>query len=451
MPSPSPEIIPLVSFFATAFTTPTFAKALVLLYGTILAPGRRTVAAALRAMGLADDKHFIKYHRVLNRDRWSPWVLSKLLLALIILVFIPVGLPLILTVDETLERRRGHKIKYKGWFRDPIRSTARHVTKALGIRWLCLAILVPVPWSTRLWALPFMTIPAPGPKTSAKLKKRHRTLVGWATVMIEKVRRWQPEREIVVVGDGSYAAVVLVQRCQRLKQPVKLVSRLRLDATLHGFPGPQPKSKPGPKPKKGARQPSLAARLLAPNTRWRTMKVAWYGGDEKEIEFVTSVCLWYRRGFEPVPLRWVLVRCPQGSFKPEAFFCSDTNVSAKQIITWFIARWNIEVTFEELRAHLGFETQRQWSDKAIERTTPCLFGIFSMIVLMAKMLHPETLPVRQASWYLKQEAAFSDVLAAVRADLWHHLNYSTSSQDADMLLIPRATLFSLLEVACYST
>jgi hypothetical protein len=180
------------------------------------------------------------------------------------------------------------------------------------------------------------------------------------------------------------------------------------------------------------------------------MKIAWYGGDEKEIEFVTGVCLWYRRGFDPVPLRWVLVRCPQGSFRPAAFFCSDTGVSPRQIVTWFIARWNIEVTFEELRAHLGFETQRQWSDKAIERTTPCLFGIFSMIVLMAQVLHPETLPVRQASWYPKQEAAFSDVLAAVRADLWNHLNYSTSSQEADMLLIPRATLFSLLEVACYS-
>lgn len=436
MPSPSPEIIPLVSVFATAFTAPTFAKALILLRGTILAPGRRTVTAALRAMGLADDEQFTKYHRVLNRDRWSPWVLSKLLLGLIILMFLPAGAPLMLVVDETLERRRGRKIKYKGWFRDPIRSTAKHVTKALGIRWICLAILVPVPWSTRLWALPFMTIPALGPKTGAKLKKQHRTLVEWAMVMIEKVRRWQPEREMVLVDDGSYAAVVLVHHCQRLKQPVKLVSRLRLDATLHSFPGPQPKSKPGPKPKKGARQPSLAARLVDPNTRWQTMKITWYGGDEKEIEFVTGVSLWYRRGFDPVPLRWVLVRCPQGSFKPEAFFCSDTGAPPRQIVTWFNARWNIEVTFEELCAHLGFETQRQWSDKALERTTPCLFGIFSIIVLMAKMLHPETLPVRQASWYTKQEPAFSDVLAAVRSDLWSQLNYGTASQDADMLLIP---------------
>jgi hypothetical protein len=152
-----------------------------------------------------------------------------------------------------------------------------------------------------------------------------------------------------------------------------------------------------------------------------------------------------------VPIRWVLLRCPEDSFKPQAFFCSDSQLPATQIIAWFIARWNIEVTFEELRAHLGFETQRQWSDKAIERAAPCLFGVFSLVVLMAKVLHPDTLPVRQASWYLKEEATFIDALAAVRNDLWRSANYSTSAQEADMVLIPHTALFSLLEAACYST
>jgi hypothetical protein len=451
MPTPSLEIIQLLSVFAISFTAPTWAKALVLLYGTILAPGRRTVTAALRAMGLADDKHFTNYHRVLNRDRWSPWVLSKILLDLLIRVFLPAGVPLVLAIDETLERRRGSKIKYKGWFRDAIRSTANHVSKSLGIRWICLAVLVSVPWSQRLWALPFMVIPALGPKTSAKLEKRHRTIVDWAIIMIRKVRYWQPEREIVLAGDGSYAAVTLVQYCQRRKQPVKLVSRLRLDARLFDFPGPRPKGKRGPTPKKGARQPKLASRLTDPKTRWQTLKIPWYGGEEKVIETVTGTSLWHRRGMDTVPIRWVLLRCPEDSFKPEAIFCSDPNVSAAQIISWFIARWNIEVTFEEVRAHLGFETQRQWSDRAIERTTPCLFGVFSLVVLMATVLHSDTLPIRQASWYPKREATFSDALAAVRSDLWRSVNCSTSAQDADRLLIPRATLQALLEMACYST
>lgn len=145
MPTPSPEIIQLMSVFAVAFTAPTFAKALMLVYGTILAPGRRTVTAALRVLGLADDPHFTNFHRVLNRAEWSPWVLSRLLLSLIISMCLPADAPLMLVIDETLERRRGPKIRYKGWFRDGVRSTATHVVKALGLRWLCFAVLVPVP------------------------------------------------------------------------------------------------------------------------------------------------------------------------------------------------------------------------------------------------------------------------------------------------------------------
>jgi len=450
MPNPSPEIIQLLAYFSVAFTAPTFAKVLVLTIGTILAPSRRTVTAALRMMGLGNDKHFSNYHRVLNRDCWSPWIVSKILLGLIISLFLPAGSPLILAIDETLERRQGQQIKYKGWFRDTILSTREHVIKALGIRWICLAVVVPVPWSQRTWALPFMTVLALGEKTSAKLNKRHRTIVQWAEYMIDKVRRWQPDREMILVGDGSYAAIALVQRCQRLKKSVQLVSRLRLDARLFDFPGPQPKSRRGPKPQKGACQPKLSQRLQDPQTAWQKLKVILYG-KEHEIEFVTGVSLWHTPGQTPVPLRWVLVRCPEDSFEPAAFFCSNTRASAKQIIVWFCLRWNIEITFEELRACLGFETQRQWSDRAIERTTPCLFGLFSLVVLMTKVLYPKNLPVRQTSWYRKDEASFSDALAAVRSHLWSRSNYNRSPQNPDLFLIPQATLFSLLESACYSS
>jgi hypothetical protein len=378
--------------------------------------------------------------------------LSRLLLSLIIhLLLLPPGPPLLLVIDDTLERRCGPKIKYKGWFRDPIGSTLTHVSKSLGIRWLCLAVLVPVPWSQRLWALPFVTVPAPGPKTSTKLQKRHRTLIDWAMLMVDKVRRWQPDREVVLVGDGSFAAVPLVQCCQKLQNPLKLVARLRLDAGLHDFPGPQSKGKHGRKPKKGARLPNLAQRLADPTTDWRTLTVPWYGGLDKEVETATGVCLWYRRGLDPVPIRWVLIRCPDESFKPQAIFCSDPQVLARQILRWFVARWNIEVTCAELRAHLGYETQRQWSDKANGRTTPCVFGQFSLVVLMAKVLHPASIPVRQTCWYIKEEATSIDALAAVRRDLWRHLNCSTSPQHPNLLLIPRSALFSLLQMACYST
>jgi len=450
MPSPSATIIQLLSMFSAAFTAPTFKKAVVLILGTILAPGRRTVTAALRMMGLGTDPNYSKYHRVLNQAGWSPWVVSRILLKLILTHFVPSGMPMLLLIDETLERRRGKQIKYKGWFRDPIQSTAGHVVTTLGLRWICLAVLVPVPWSSRTWSLPFMTVLAPGEKTSARLNKRHRTLVQWAEYMLDKVRRWQPEREIMLAGDGSYAAIVLIQRCQRLKKPIKLVSRLRLDARLFDFPEPPPPGKRGPKPKKGDRQTKLSQRLADPETQWQELKLVLYG-KQHELEFISGISLWHTQGEDPVPLRWVLVRCTEESFPPSAFFCSDPQVSVKQIILWACLRWNIEVTFEELRAFLGFETQRQWSDRAIERTTPCLFGLFSLVTIIAKVLFPNELPVRHNSWYFKTEATFSDALAAVRRHLWHHLNYKRSSRDPDLFLIPQAALFALVDTACYST
>lgn len=451
MPTPSVEIIQVLSVFAVAFTAPTYAKALALLYGTIMAPGRRTVASALRMVGLADDKHFTNYHRVLNRDCWSPIVLSKLLLGLIIRVFLAEGLPLAILVDDTLERREGKKIRYKSRFHDAVLSTAAKVVTSMGLRWICMAILVPVPWSKRSWALPFMVMLTLAPRTSEKLHKPHRTLVDWAVFMIERIRRWQPDNEIILVGDGGYAAMVLLQRCQRLKKPVCFISRLRLDAALYNFPSPKPKGKRGPQPKKGERQPNLAQRLTDPATSWEKATIPWYGGYQKEVEFSSGVSLWHHRGEDPAPIRWVLVRATDNSIKPSAFFCSDPDIAPLFILKWFVARWNIEVTFDEMRAHLGFETQRQWSDRAIERTTPCLFGVFSLVVVMAKILYPQSIPLRQAEWYDKDEAAFSDVLAAVRRHLWESTNNCNSSKCDEMILIPKSALFSLLNVACYST
>ena len=184
---------------------------------------------------------------------------------------------------------------------------------------------------------------------------------------------------------------------------------------------------------------------------------------------VSGVCLWYKRGCPPVPLRWVLVRCLEDAhFKPAAYLCSATSAEPEQMLAFVIARWNIEVTFEEMRAHLGLETQRHWSQRAIERTTPCLFGLFSLVVLMACVLHPTAgeLAVRQMGWYAKEEATFSDVLAAVRRHLWSlpvwsmgsgapdreqsAENKCISAVESEMCLIPRSLLHSLQNLVCYA-
>lgn len=458
MLTPSQEIIQLLSAFATAMSAPTFANALVLLYGVILAPGRRTVASALRVMGYSHEANHSKYHRVLSRARWSPMQMSRLLLALLVQTFVPEGAALEILVDETLERRAGKKIAYKGWFRDAVRSVGNKVAVALGIRWCCLCLLVRVPWAARPWALPFLAVPVLSEKTAKRLGKTHRSGVWWTAFLMAKVRAWYPNRKIVLVGDGGYSAVELVACCQRLD--VTLVSRLRLDAQLYAFAGEQPAHKRGPKPKKGNRLPSLASVFADPKTLWCQAEVAWYGGQVKPIGYCTGVCLWYTPGQDPVPVRWVLVRYEETNkrtgkvtVKAVAFFCADTTdatIPSEQILGWYVSRWNIEVTFEEMRAHLGLETQRHWSVRAIERATPCLFGVFSLVVLMAQRLHPDTLPLQESGWYSKQEATFSDVLAVVRGHLWSARNNALSLENAQTCLIPAELWRQVQQVLAYA-
>jgi hypothetical protein len=449
MPAPAPAIVLLLATFAPAFTARTFAHALVLLYGTILAVGPRTVAAALRAVGSGHDPHFGTYHRVLNRAAWSPLALSRLLLGLIVTTCLAPEAPLLLVIDETLERRRGRKIAWRSWFRDPVRSGTGKPVLSQGIRWLTVAILVPVPWGRRLWALPVLTVPVLAPATSAKLGKPHRTTIDRAQTLIRLVHRWQPGRELVLIGDGGFAATPLGHTCHVLPA-VQLVTRLRLDAALYDPPTPPPPGKRGRKPKKGARQPNLKTRLADPATAWQTATVPWYGGREKVLEIATGTALWHRVGNDPLPIRWVLLRDPAGKLPPTALCGTDPTVAATQVVAWFVARWNIEVTFEEARAHLGIETQRQWSTRAIGRTTPGLLGVFSLVVLLAQTLHPEALPTRQAAWYAKDEATFADALAAVRTHLRARWNCHESAPHPEFVQIPRPLWDSLTDLLAYA-
>ena len=251
----SPESLLLLQPFAEVFTRPTFCHMRTLVYGTLLTSGRRTVAAALRAMGRGEERHFTTYHRVLNRAVWSPFYLSRILLGLLVMAFLTPDVPLILLIDGTLERRWGRHIAYKGRFHDAVRSQSGHVVTSEGIHWVCLMLLVPVPWCQRPWALPVLSVPTLTPATSAKLGKRHRTTIQAAQILIWLVRCWFPEREIVLVGDGGFAATGLGHTCRRLQ--VRFVSRLLLTAQLYDAVPPQPKGKPGVKPKKGPRQPKL--------------------------------------------------------------------------------------------------------------------------------------------------------------------------------------------------
>jgi hypothetical protein len=269
--------------------------------------------------------------------------------------------------------------------------------------------------------------------------------------MIGTVRRWLSKRALVLVTDGGLTAVKLGLRCAGYANPVTYVSRLRLDAVLHDPPGPQPRSKRGPKPKKGKRQPALKKVLLDPRTKWRKCEIDWYGGKRRIIEMATGTALWYTPGYAPLPLRWVLVRDPLAEFDPTAFFATDQTAAPLQILAWFILRWNVEVTFEEARAHLGIETQRQWSDLAIARTTPALLGLFSLVTLLAHHLsHDKPFPVRSAAWYVKTEATFSDAIALVRRHLWTNTKFTNSPSQTGFVEFPTSVLHGMIDSLCYS-
>jgi hypothetical protein len=292
---------------------------------------------------------------------------------------------------------------------------------------------------------------APSERYHQERGVQHKKLTDWVRQMIRQVRRWLPNRALVVVVDSSYAVLELLATCVNLRQPVTVVTRLRLDAALYD---PAPERQPGQRGaprKKGERQPSLAQRISDPATSWQTVIVQWYGNTVRTVELASGTALWYHPGQPIVPLRWVLIRDPFAKFTTQALLCTDLTASPAQIVEWFVLRWQLEVTFEEARAHLGIETQRQWSALAILRTTPALFGLFSLVTLFAHhLLQGQPLPVRQAAWYLKPLPTFSDALAFVRLALWPVSIFYLSPTPPDMQVIPTALFQRLSDTLAFS-
>jgi DDE superfamily endonuclease len=456
-PSPScaaaaiapPILVSLMGAFRGFFTAPVWDHVLVLVAGVVLTPGKRTVSAALRIMGLSQASDFALYHHVLSQARWDSRAIARKLLLMILDRFLPAG-PLVIGIDDTIERRWGEKIAARGIYRDPVRSSHGHFVKASGLRWLSFMAMIPLPWTHRRWGLPFLTILAPSQRCDDSKDRRHKTLTDWARQGILQVRRWLPSRLIVIVADASFSAIELIAAVRRL---VCFVTRLRLDANLFE-PPPQCRSgKRGRPRKKGRKLPKLTEVLSDPATVWTTIMMSeWYGGQRCRLDITTATAIWYHSGLPPLPIRWVLVRDPAGIRKPQAFLCTDLDATPASILGCFVHRWSMETTFQETREYLGVETQRQWTDLAIARTTPALLGLFSLVTLwaaeakVAATLHP-----RSAAWYVKDELTFSDAIATVRRVLWDVPNLSISRKNPQTVEIPTALLQRLTEAVCYAT
>jgi hypothetical protein len=449
--TPPAEVEAVTAAFASLFTRPSWPRAQALLCGTLLVPANCTVTAALRALGLAAERHFQNYHRLLNRARWSARKAASILLGLLVQAFAPAG-PVVLGLDDTIERRRGPKIQARAICRDAARSSRECFQKTGGLRWISLHLLAPVRWAKRIWALPFLSALCPSERYApyAQKGRRHKSLVERARGLIGAARRWSPGRALIVVADGGYAAIELLAWCQRLTKPVTMITRLRLDAALYA---PACARTPGQKGRsriKGGRLPSLAQRLNAPETSWRKAQTSWYGGKTRRLWLASETALWYHGGKPPVSIRWVLIRDPKGRFEPQALLSTDVNLSARQIIGFFVRRWAMETTFQEARASLGIEGQRQWNDLAIARCTPIRLTLFSLVALIVHGQPDWQASVRQSAWYEKTLPTFADALAQVRRCLWQRMAFCMSAENTDKQKSPASFFDHLGELLAYA-
>jgi hypothetical protein len=242
-------------------------------------------------MGLSQETRFVNYHRVLNRARWSPLAASHILVRLLVTCFAPAG-EVVFGLDDTSERRRGDKITAKGIYRDPVRSSHTHFVKVSGLRWLSCMVLANIAWAGAVWGLPFLTALCPSERYHTDRGRTHHKLPERARQIIRLLTRWVPKRQLVFVGESSFAVLELLHAVRQTPN-ASVITRLRLDAALWN---PAPARQPGQtgRPRvQGARRPSPQQRLDDPTTPWTTLEVAqWYGGEAREVETYTETCVW---------------------------------------------------------------------------------------------------------------------------------------------------------------
>jgi hypothetical protein len=398
---------------APAFTAPTFERFVLLALAALLTTGRRTVANLLRTLGALAGGHRSSYQRVLSTARWSGLRLARLLAGLV-LRLLPADRPVLLVGDDTVDGHRGKRVHGKARHRDPVRSTHAYTAWRYGHRWVVLAVLVRFPFAARPWALPVLIDLYRSAEDDRRLGRPHRTPAQVLCRLVGVLLRWYPDRRFVLVGDAGYGTHEVARFCRDRRDRLTLVSKLCPDANL--FEPPPPYAGKGRPRVKGQALPK-PRRAVAERCRFERREVGWYGGGQRWVATATGTGHWYKAGRGLVPLRWVFVRDRSGTHRDEYFYSTDPSLTPEQIIGWYTGRWNIETTFQELRAYLGLETTRGWCRLTVLRAAPCLFGLYSVVTLLFVAL-PQERRCGGVSWPGKAAVTFSDALTGVRRWLW---------------------------------
>jgi hypothetical protein len=409
---------PLFDRFSIAFSQPTFERFVLLAIGAILAMGRRTTTAVLWTVRTLVEGHASSYHRVFSRSPWLPRTLARVM-AGIVLEWVPADQPVVLSVDDTTAQHKGKHVYGKGCHHDAVRSTHTHIVWKWGHKWVVLAINIKFPFARRPWALPVMCVLYKPAELNKKEGRHHRTPIDLTKCMLSHLIRWFPDRKFVLVGDGGYASHDLARFARRHRRHLTLVSLFHPDANLYQPPPLRRKGQSGRPRLKGKKRPS--PEKVVARSRPTRARVGWYGGGDRRIEFVSDTAHWYKgkNSGGLIELRWVFVHDRQGTHRDQYFYCTDPDLSPQQIVTLYTARWSIEVTFQEVREHLGFETTKQHCRKSVTRTAPCILGLYSLVTLIYARLIEHGKPIiHNTPSYTKAEPTFSDALYAVRRVFW---------------------------------
>jgi hypothetical protein len=413
---------PLIQEFAPAFTRPTFERFVVLLFAAILVTGRRTVINLLRTVSTLAPGHPSSYHRVFSKRCWSSWLLARGLAGFILCHFVPEG-PVRTCGDDTVDEHRGKKVYGKACHRDAVRSTHSFTAYRWGHKWVVLCILVKFPFARRPWALPVLVALYRSKEWNRQHGRRHKTPSELMRQMLAVLLHWFPQRTFLFAGDGGFGTHELTRFAYRHRNRLALVSRFYPDANLYA-PPPAAGGKKKGRPRKKGRKLASPAEVVKRSRRSR-MTVSWYGGESRRVEVVSGTGHWYKNSGGLVPIRWVFVHDCSGTHRDEYFFTTVQTMTPQMIIETFTGRWSIETTFQEMRAYLGLETTRGWSEKTVLRAVPCLFGLFSVIALLYAQLPARRIEGVGVLWPGKTERTFSDAITAVRRWLWAEWIFAT--------------------------
>jgi hypothetical protein len=407
------EATALLDALRPAFTLPTWRRFLLLMVAALLTTGRRTIANLLRYAGPLGEGHPTSYQRVFSAASWSGLRLACLLAGFVLEHLTTEG-RITLVGDDTVESHPGRQVYGKARHRDPVRSSHSYTAWRYGHKWVVLAVLVRFPFAVRPWALPILVDLYRCPADNQARRRRHRTPAQLMCRLLRLMLLRFPNRTFLFVGDAGYGTHEVARFVQRHQTRLALVSKLHPDANL--FTPPPPYAGKGRPRVKGTALPK-PRQVVEQRRRFRRLSVAWYGGGVRQVRTTGGVGHWYKSGRGLASLRWVFVRDQSGTHRDEYFFTTDLTLTPAAVIGAYTGRWNIETTFEELRAYLGLETTRGWCKNTVLRAAPCLFGLYTAVAVLYQTL-PHAKRQGGISWPGKKETTFSDALAAVRRWLW---------------------------------